>query len=327
MTKTVELIIYVLDIRILVIEYYLELNAWCLEFIKLSKYMPESPLKIQDYTSSYKLTWCPGCGNYAIFTATRNALIALGLRPYEVVVVFGIGCSSNGANFYKLYSYHGIHGRTLPAACGIKLSNHKLTVIADAGDGDSFGEGAGHFIHTPRGNVDITYFTHDNRMFSLTKGQISPTAERGMKTETTPDGSIEVPLNPLALAITNGATFVAQGFCGDIPHLTEILIKAIKHRGFSFVNILQVCITFNKINTLDWYKERVYKLEDTDHDTASYGKALAVTLKPQEKIPTGVIYQVEKPIYEENLLQIKDIPLVQQKIDNIDIRDGLEKYK
>lgn len=289
--------------------------------------MPNEILNIQSYTSSYKPTWCPGCGNFAIFIAVKSALVTLGLKPHEVVMVFGIGCSSNGANFYKLYSYHGIHGRTLPSACGIKLSNHKLTVIADAGDGDAFGEGGNHFIHAPRGNLDITYLTHDNRMFSLTTGQVSPTSERGMKTVTTPDGAIEIPLNPIALALVNGATFVAQGFSGDIPGLTEIIIKALKHKGFSFVNILQVCVTFNKINTLDWYKERVYKLEDTDHDISSYGKALATTLKPQEKIPTGVIYQVEKPIYEENLAQIKDIPLVQQKIDNIDIRKGLEKYK
>lgn len=289
--------------------------------------MVENTLKIQDYTSSYKPTWCPGCGNYAIFTATRNALLTLGLKPHEVVMVFGIGCSSNGANFYKLYSYHGIHGRTLPSACGIKLSNHKLTVIADAGDGDAFGEGAGHFLHTPRSNIDITFLAHDNRIYSLTTGQVSPTSERGMKTVTTPDGAIEIPLNPIALALVNGATFVAQGFCGDIPHLTEILVRAIKHKGFSFVNILQVCVTFNKINTLDWYKERVYKLEDTDHDISSYGKALAATLKPQEKIPTGVIYQVEKPIYEENLPQIKEQSLVKQSIENIDISDSLKKYK
>lgn len=284
-------------------------------------------LKPQDYTSGYKPTWCPGCGNFNINAAVKNALVGLGLAPHQVVMVFGIGCFGNGANFYSTYVFHGIHGRTLPVACGIKLANHELTVIADAGDGDAYGEGGNHFLHIARGNFDLTFLVHDNRMYSLTQGQISPTAPKGFLTKSTPFGSLEMPFNPLANALINHATFVSQGFSGDIPHLTELIKKAMAHRGFSLVNILQVCITFNKVNTDQWYKQRIYKLEETPHDVKNYGQALSVALKQEEKIPIGVLYQVEKPTFEDELPQIKEKPLVKQNIEAIDISKSLEEYK
>lgn len=289
--------------------------------------MPDKNLSPQDYTSTYKPTWCPGCGNFGINAAVKNALVTLGIPPHQVVMVFGIGCFGNGSNFYSTYVFHGIHGRTLPAASGIKLANHELTVIADAGDGDGYGEGGNHFIHTCRSNIDITFLVHDNRMYSLTQGQISPTAPRGFLTKSTPFGSLETPFNPLAVALVNGASFVAQGFSGDIPHLTELIKKAINHRGFALVNILQVCVTFNKVNTDQWYKERVYKLEETPHDAKNFGQALTAALKQEEKIPIGVLYQVEKPTYEDELPQIKEKTLVRQSIVNVDISKALEEYK
>ncbi|MFA6098591.1 MAG: thiamine pyrophosphate-dependent enzyme [Patescibacteria group bacterium] len=281
----------------------------------------------QDFTSTYKPTWCPGCGNFGIYPATKKALSELGLEPHQVVMSFGIGCSSNGANFFKLYAFHTLHGRSLPVAVGVKLANHDLTVIADAGDGDSFGEGIAHFVHTARTNIDITYLVHDNRLYSLTKGQMSPTTAEGMKTASTPFGAPNQPFNPLASAIINGATFVAQGFSGDIIHLSELIKKAIKHRGFSFINILQVCVTFNKVNTFQWYKDRIYKVEEAGHNAADFQKALTVATQGHDKLPIGVIYQTQKPTSVDKLPQLKEATLVKQSIENIDISQELNSFK
>ncbi|MBU0598269.1 2-oxoacid:ferredoxin oxidoreductase subunit beta [Patescibacteria group bacterium] len=281
----------------------------------------------QDYTSTYKPTWCPGCGNFGIHPATKKALAELNLPPHRVAMTFGIGCSSNGANFFKLYAFHSIHGRSLPVAVGIKLSNHDLTVIADAGDGDAYGEGVGHFVHTARGNIDITYLVHDNRLYSLTKGQMSPTSMKGMKTMSTPFGSLNEPFNPLAAAIINGATFVAQGFSGDINHLSGLIKQAIMHKGFALINILQVCTTFNKVNTFQWYKERIYKLEDAGHDAANYGKALAAAIKNHDKIPIGVLYQTSRPSYHQQLDQLREKPLVKQSAEEIDVNKSFDSYR
>ncbi|MCH7492993.1 2-oxoacid:ferredoxin oxidoreductase subunit beta [Patescibacteria group bacterium] len=281
----------------------------------------------KDFTTSYKPTWCPGCGNFGIMPATKKAYAELGLEPHQIAMVFGIGCSSNGSNFYNLYAFHGIHGRPLPVAAGIKLANHELTVIADSGDGDAYGEGVSHFVHTTRTNVDITYLVHDNNLYSLTTGQTSPTSSTGMKTKSAPFGNLDMPFNPIAAAILNGATFVAQGFSSDIPHLTELIKKAIKHRGFSFINILQLCPTFNKLNEFPWYKERVIKLDDEAHDDSDFHKAISQATRTDGKIPLGVFYQIDKPTYGDRLEQLKDKPLVKQSLDNIDISKSLDVYK
>jgi len=280
----------------------------------------------QDFTSSYKPTWCPGCGNFSIYPATKMALAELGYEPHQVVMSFGIGCSSNGANFFNLYAFHGIHGRTLPAAVGIKLANHKLLVIADCGDGDGYGEGLNHMIHDARGNLDINYFVHDNHLYSLTKGQMSPTTRKGMITTSTPEGALNHPFNPLATAIVCGATFVAQAFSGDIAQMKDIFKKSMQHRGFSLVNILQICTTFNKVNDFAWYKKRLFKLEDTGHDPSDYDKALAAAKLDDDKIPTGVLFQVDRETYYDQLPALKETPLVEQSIDNIDITESLKSY-
>lgn len=280
----------------------------------------------KDFTSSYKPTWCPGCGNLSINPATKQALADLGLEPHQVVMTFGIGCSSNGANFYSLYSFHGIHGRSLPVAVGIKSANHELTVMADAGDGDAYGEGLNHFIHTARSNVDVTFLVHDNRMYSLTKGQMSPTCEKGIITTSTPFGAPDQRFNPLSTALVSKATFVAQGFSGDIPHLTGLIKKAIQHRGFAFINILQVCKTFNKVNTFEWYREKVYKLEEAGHDIQNYSRALEVALRDDGKLPIGVLYQAERETFGDQQPQLEHGPLVKQSIDDIDISESLKMY-
>lgn len=283
-------------------------------------------LNQKDYTSVYKPTWCSGCGNYSINPATKMALAELGIPPHQVAMVFGIGCSSNGANFYHLYAFHSLHGRSVPVAVGVKLANHELTVIADAGDGDSYGEGVNHFIHTCRTNIDLTYLVHDNRMYSLTKGQLSPTAATGTKTKTTPFGSLDEPFHPVPTALVQGATFVAQAYSGDILHLKEIIKKAITHKGFAVVNILQLCPTLNKINTLQWYKDKLYKLEDAGHDPHDFAKALTAATQSAEKIPIGIFYQVDKLVYEQQLPQLDKAPLVRQPIAGIDISASLKVY-
>ena len=275
----------------------------------------------KDYTSSYKPTWCPGCGNFSISPATKKAFADLGLEPHQIMMSFGIGCSSNGSNFYNLYSVHGIHGRALPVAVGAKLANQELTVVADSGDGDAYGEGLSHFINTARSDVNITYLVHDNHLYSLTKGQMSPTSLKGMKTKSTPFGSLNEPFNPIATAIISGATFVAQGFSGEIPHLTELIKKAIQHKGFALVNILQICPTFNKVNTFDWYKEKIFKVEERGHDSKDKENALRVAMDVQEKLPVGIIYQTEQPTFGEQLPQIEDEKLIDQSLDNIDISE------
>ncbi|MDD5039721.1 MAG: 2-oxoacid:ferredoxin oxidoreductase subunit beta [Patescibacteria group bacterium] len=280
----------------------------------------------KDFTSTYKPTWCPGCGNYGIYPATKRALAELGIKPHEAVMVFGIGCSSNGANCYKLYSFHSIHGRSLPVAIGVKLANHELTVLADSGDGDGYSEGTNHFVHACRGNADITYLVHDNRMYSLTQGQTSPTSLKGTKTVTTPAGSINEPFNPVATALVSGATFVAQGFSGDIPHLADLIKKAIQHRGFSLVNILQVCTTYNKVNTFDWYKQHTYKLDAT-YNPADFNGALLAATRTDGKLPLGILYQTKRPTYDEQIPQIKVEPLVRQPIKVADLEPAFDSYR
>jgi 2-oxoglutarate ferredoxin oxidoreductase subunit beta len=245
--------------------------------------------------------------------AIKKALVELNYSPDQVVVVFGIGCSGNMNDFLNAYGLHSLHGRALPNAIGIKLANHKLPVLAVVGDGDCYGEGGNHFIHACRGNHDITVIVHDNRVYGLTTGQSAPTAPKRYRSKSTPLGVIEVPINPLALALTSGVTFVAQGFAGDLNHLVLILKEAITHKGFSLVNVLQPCVTFNKVNTYQYYLQRVYKL-DKDYQKDNFKLALDKALEVnEEKFPLGVIYQVKRPCYHESLPQTSSLPLVEKK--------------
>ncbi|MCX7771350.1 MAG: thiamine pyrophosphate-dependent enzyme, partial [Proteobacteria bacterium] len=218
------------------------------------------------YNTYQTPSWCPGCGNFGIWYALKNAFNELGFQNHDITMVFGIGCSGNLSNFLKVYGFHSIHGRTLPVASGIKFANHKLNVIATSGDGDGLGIGLGHFIHTCRRNIDITYIIHDNRVYGLTTGQTSPTSPKGFSSKSTPFGVIELPVNPLALAILSGATFVARGYSGEIDHLSSLIVQGIKHKGFSVIDVLQPCVTFNPSYSYPFYNPRVYKLEESGHD-------------------------------------------------------------
>lgn len=268
---------------------------------------------IQDF-SGYPPTWCPGCGNWGIGVAIKTALIQLGYDPSSVFAVFGIGCSGNMNDFLNAYAIHALHGRAIPNAIGIKLANHQMPVLAIVGDGDCYGEGGNHFIHACRGNHDITVIVHDNCVYGLTTGQVAPTAQKGFKSKSTPSGIIEIPVTPLALAIVEGATFVAQGFSGNIPHLTELIKKGIIHKGFSLINVLQPCVTFNKTNTYSYYKERAYQLSD-DYNFQDIHRALEKALEPTliNKFPLGVIYQSERATFNDHLPQLKEKTLIEKE--------------
>jgi len=258
---------------------------------------------IEDFTG-YQPTWCPGCGDWGIGMAIKKALVDLNFSPDKVAVVFGIGCSGNMNDFLNAYALHSLHGRAIPNAIGIKLANHKLPVIAVVGDGDCYGEGGNHLIHAARGNHDITVIVHDNRVYGLTTGQSAPTSPKGFKSKSTPFGLIESPINPLTLVLAAGATFVAQGFAGDINHLIAIIKDAISHQGFSLINVLQPCVTFNKINTYQYYLQRVYKLDDS-YQKEDIKKALEKSLElNEEKFPLGIIYQKKSRSYHQQLPQL-----------------------
>jgi len=266
----------------------------------------------QDFTG-YQPTWCPGCGDWGIGLAIKQAFVQLGFDPSTVAVVFGIGCSGNMNDFLNAYAIHSLHGRAIPNAIGIKLANHNLPVVAIVGDGDCYGEGGNHLIHTCRGNHDLTVIVHDNGVYGLTTGQVAPTASKGFKSKSTPSGIIETPINPLALAILSGATFVAQSFAGDANTTISLIKAGIQHKGFSLINILQPCVTFNKINTYQYYLQKVYKLPET-YQKDDLKKALEKSLEiNQEKFPLGVIYQTQRPTFTDQLSQLKESSLINQK--------------
>lgn len=262
----------------------------------------------------YFPTWCPGCGNFGIWASLKAAFKTLGFSPENAAIIYGIGCSGNMNDFLWVDSFHALHGRSLPTAIGVKIANHKLPVVAIVGDGDCYGEGGNHFLHACRGNHDITVIVHDNRVYGLTLGQVAPTALKGFKAKSTPAGIIEVPVNPVSLALTQGATFIGQGFSGDINHLTNLIVKGVSHEGFSLVNIFQPCVTFNPVTSYAWYRERIYKLTPENHDPKDMKKALDKALEVEEKIPIGVIYESSRPTYTKSLTQLTDKSLVESAL-------------
>jgi 2-oxoglutarate ferredoxin oxidoreductase subunit beta len=266
-----------------------------------------------DY-AGLKPAWCPGCGNFGILEALNRALIDMEIEPHQVLLVSGIGQAGKLPHYTRGNVFNSLHGRPVPPAIGAKIANSELIVIAVSGDGDAYGEGGNHFLHAARRNHDITYLVHDNQVYGLTKGQASPTSDVGFVTKTTPDGAAS-PVNPIALAMVSGASFVARGFAGDVDHLSNLIKKGITHRGFTLIDILQPCISFNPKNTFQWYRERVYKLEDERYDPSDRRAALEKALIWGEEIPIGIIYQENLPVYEDQLPALSDEPLVKQKID------------
>lgn len=265
------------------------------------------------YKSDVKPTWCPGCGDYGILNAVKSALQELEIYPHEVLFVSGIGCGSKLPDYIHANGFCTIHGRALPVAQGAKLANHALKVIAVTGDGDGYGIGGNHFLHAIRRNADITHLVENNMVYGLTKGQYSPTSQKGFITSTTPDGSIERAINPLAMAIADGATFVARGFSGDPKGLSKLIAAAIQHKGHALVDILQACVIFNRVNTYDWYRERIYDLAEVGHNPADRDAAWERANEFGDKIPIGILYQdTSVPTYEEQVPALKHGPLVTQ---------------
>jgi len=271
-------------------------------------------ITLEDYAGP-QTAWCPGCGNFGILNAVKKALVELEIEPHQVLLVSGIGQAGKLPHYTKGNVFNSLHGRPVPPAIGARIANPELIVIAISGDGDAYGEGGNHFLHAMRRNHDITYLVHDNQVYALTKGQASPTSDAGFITKTTPYGAAP-PLNPVALAIVTGASLVCRGFAGDIDHLAGLIKSGISHKGFVLIDILQPCVSFNHQNTFAWYKERVYKLDETaGYDPTNQALALAKAQEWGERIPIGIIYRSERPIYEEQIPALKQGALVTQKIE------------
>ena len=249
------------------------------------------PITKDTYKGKIHPDWCPGCGDFSVVTALQTALFELGLKPHQVLVVSGIGCSSNLPGYMNTYGMHTLHGRSLAVATGAKLANHELKVICTGGDGDGYGIGGNHFVHTMRRNVDLTYIVMDNQIYGLTTGQVSPTSVKGMKTKSTPHGSVENPINPIPLAIVGGATYVARGFSGKQKHLVELIKGAINHKGFALVDVFSPCVTYNKDNTYQFFNPRVKILEEQGHDPTDLHKAIDRGYQWGEEIPIGLFWK------------------------------------
>jgi 2-oxoglutarate/2-oxoacid ferredoxin oxidoreductase subunit beta len=269
--------------------------------------------------------WCPGCGNFGILNAFKDTIAGLAIEPQQFVIVSGIGQAGKFPHYLQCNTFNGLHGRTLPVATGIKLANHEMLVIAVAGDGDCYGEGGNHLIHAIRRNSNIKLFVHDNQIYGLTKGQPSPTSMEGMVTKNQPFGVFSEQLNPLAFAIALDCSFVARGFAGDPVHLRELMKAAILHKGFSLVDILQPCVTFNKINTYEWYRQRVYHIEP-GYDPDDRIKAFQRALEWDERIPIGVIFRNYRPVLEERVPVIRDMPLIRQNIDMSKMGNTIQEF-
>ena len=260
---------------------------------------PFAELKPKDYKGKVDPDWCPGCGDFGVLNCLQRACAELGRMPHEILTVSGIGCSSNFPGFFNAYGMHTLHGRALAVATGAKMANHELTVVVTGGDGDGYGIGGNHFLHTARRNVDLTYLVMNNQIYGLTTGQVSPTSCAGMKTKSTPFGSVEPPVNPITSAIMNGATFVARGFSGDTKHLVGLMKKGIQHRGFALIDIFSPCVTFNHDNDYSFFRPRIKRLEDEGHDPSDWKTACEKAMLWGEQIYTGLFFQRLAPSLDQ----------------------------
>jgi len=267
----------------------------------------ENEQNLELFQSDDEIAWCPGCGNFAILKAIKTALLELNKRPEEILIVSGIGQAAKLPHYIRTNGFNGLHGRALPPAVAAKIVNPELTVIVHSGDGDTYGEGGNHFIHNIRRNVDIAHFVHDNQIYALTKGQASPTTALGQVTGIQTLGNIDQPLNPIMLALASGATFVARGFTGRQDHLVKLMKEAINHPGYALVDILQPCVSFNKVNTHRWYADRVYELPEA-YGTDNLSQALEKAMEWGEKIPLGIFYRAGKPTFNDRLTWMADRP-------------------
>ena len=276
--------------------------------------------------ASLETSWCPGCGNEFILPALNAALVATGLEPHQVLFVSGIGQAAKTPHYLKTNVFNGLHGRTLPVATGAKLANPDLTVIVESGEGCSYGEGGNHFLAAIRRNIDVACLVHNNQVYGLTKGQASPTSEIGFTTKAQPKGVLAAPFNPVAVAITMGAGFVARGFSGMANQLTELIGQAIAHPGFALIDILQPCVSFNRVNTFAWYRERCRPLS-RDYDPTDRHAALDAAFTWGAEIPVGLIYRnIERPAFYDSMMTDQKGPLGKQPVDRAELKAILEEY-
>jgi 2-oxoglutarate ferredoxin oxidoreductase subunit beta len=277
--------------------------------------MPETSPAIDPkaFESSVHPDWCPGCGDFGLLTALKKAFPVMGLHPHQIMTVSGIGCSSNLPGFINTYGLHTLHGRSLPIAQGFKLANHEMTVVAVGGDGDGYGIGVGHLVHAMRRNVDMTYIVMNNEIYGLTTGQTSPTSGFMMKTKSTPFGNPELPLNPLTLALGSGCSFVARCYTGDIARLIEIIREGIAHQGFALIDTFSPCVTFNKVNTHQFFRANVKDINKDGHDPSDIYAAFREATR-EDYIATGIFYKKERPCYEEAERETLAVPLVRHPL-------------
>lgn len=279
---------------------------------------------LQDYRGQHP-AWCPGCGNFSILKSFKDAMIELNREPHQFTIVSGIGQAAKFPHYVRCNTFNGLHGRALPVATGIKLAHHELPVMVFTGDGDCYGEGGNHLLHAIRRNINIKLFVHDNQIYGLTKGQASPTSMEGMKSKNQPFGVCAEQLNPMAVAVALDCSFVARSFTGDMEHLKNMIKAAFNHKGFSLVDILQPCVTFNKINTYTWYKERVYSIEP-EHNPEDKMQAFKKALEWGDRIPIGLIYKNSRPIYEERIPVLRDTSLIYHSFDLSKIKTTLQEF-
>jgi 2-oxoglutarate/2-oxoacid ferredoxin oxidoreductase subunit beta len=279
---------------------------------------------IEDY-GQYETAWCPGCGNFSILEAVKQGLVDSGIAPHEILVVSGIGQAAKAPHYLNANVFNGLHGRALPVATGAKLANPNLRIIVESGDGCNYGEGGNHFLAAIRRNIDLTLIVHNNQIYGLTKGQASPTSEEGLVTKAQPEGVASLPFNPIAVAVAMQASFVARGFSGMIDHLAGLIQQGLAHEGFALIDVLQPCVSFNKVNTFAWYKKRCYTLPD-EYVATDWQAAMQAAVEWGDKIPLGIIYRNQRTSFEKRFSVLQRGPLVGQDTDLAELKKILEKF-
>lgn len=279
---------------------------------------------IKDF-GEFKTAWCPGCGNFPLLDAVKKALVDSNLAPHQVIFVSGIGQAAKAPHYLKANLFNGLHGRAIPVATGARLANHDIPIIVESGDGCVYGEGGNHFLAAIRRNVNLTLLVHNNQVYGLTKGQASPTSSEGFVTTAQPDGVALTAFNPVAVAVAMYAGFVARGFCGMTDHLAEIIHQAIEHQGFSLVDILQPCVSFNRVNTYSWYQERCKPLPSS-YDPTDWQTAIRKAQEFGDEIPVGVIYSNARLPFEQYFSVLAEGPLVGREVDRKKLREVMDSY-
>lgn len=286
----------------------------------------ESNSSTEHEFGNFETAWCPGCGNHSILEAMKKALSGLGLKPFEILFVSGIGQAAKAPHYLRANVFNGLHGRALPVATGAKIANPNLTVIVESGDGCTYGEGGNHFLNAMRRNVDITLVVHDNQVYGLTKGQASPTSAIGFVSKTQPGGTVAEPFNPVMVAIAMKAGFVARGFSGKIDHLASLIQRGVEHKGFSLIDVLQPCVSFNHVNTYAWYSRRCYEI-GSDHDPSDWSRAIKLAEQWGEKIPIGVLYNNHRSSFESHFPILQQGPLAAKQVDMVALQSIVKSFQ